>query len=179
MKIKRSYNDVLGVALALVDLLRPACERIEIAGSLRRECREVGDIELVAIPKMRTVAADLFSVKEESCLDDLLYALEIKLSKNGPRMKQFTCDGFQVDLFLADHANYGYILAIRTGPAEFSRLMVTRQPYGLQPPTVNVRDGYVYSYPANERLAVPDEETLFRLWGLESIAPIYRKVSKP
>jgi len=32
-------------------LLAPYCERIEIAGSIRRKKPDVGDIELVAIPK--------------------------------------------------------------------------------------------------------------------------------
>jgi len=32
-------------------LLRPACNRIEIAGSIRRRKPEVGDIELLCIPK--------------------------------------------------------------------------------------------------------------------------------
>ena len=43
------------VADRLVTVLAPACERIEIAGSIRRQRPTVGDIELVAIPRMRDV----------------------------------------------------------------------------------------------------------------------------
>lgn len=43
------------VADALVEKLRPVCSRIEIAGSIRRECNPVHDIDLVLIP-LHTVA---------------------------------------------------------------------------------------------------------------------------
>ena len=39
------------IARKYVDLLAPFCERIEIAGSTRRKKPEVGDIEIVCIPK--------------------------------------------------------------------------------------------------------------------------------
>jgi DNA polymerase/3'-5' exonuclease PolX len=41
------------------DLLAPHCDRIEIAGSIRRQKADVGDIEIVAIPKTVT-DGDLF-----------------------------------------------------------------------------------------------------------------------
>ena len=43
---------VLPITERLVSILAPFCERIEIAGSLRRLKPEVGDIELVVIPKL-------------------------------------------------------------------------------------------------------------------------------
>jgi DNA polymerase/3'-5' exonuclease PolX len=39
------------IAEALVELLTPACQRIEIAGSIRRKKLYPNDIEVVAIPK--------------------------------------------------------------------------------------------------------------------------------
>ena len=36
----------------LLEMLQPFCERIEVAGSVRRQRPMVGDLELVAIPKM-------------------------------------------------------------------------------------------------------------------------------
>jgi DNA polymerase/3'-5' exonuclease PolX len=44
------------VATALMGLLLPVCERLEIAGSIRREKPQVSDIELVAIPRTRSEA---------------------------------------------------------------------------------------------------------------------------
>ena len=40
------------VAAEVVALLAPACERIEIAGSVRREKTDVGDIEIVCTPSV-------------------------------------------------------------------------------------------------------------------------------
>ncbi|MBU2597552.1 MAG: hypothetical protein KJ757_08345 [Planctomycetes bacterium] len=39
------------IAEELKSLLEPACERITIAGSIRRQKPDVGDIELLCIPK--------------------------------------------------------------------------------------------------------------------------------
>lgn len=55
-KTKHPHTVVLARARELVDLLRPACEQIEIAGSLRRNesgstAHRVGDIEIVCLPK--------------------------------------------------------------------------------------------------------------------------------
>ena len=40
------------VAAALRELLEPACARVEIAGSIRRRKAKVGDLELVASPRL-------------------------------------------------------------------------------------------------------------------------------
>ena len=39
------------MAVALVELLAPACERIEVAGSVRRQKDRPNDIEIVAMPE--------------------------------------------------------------------------------------------------------------------------------
>lgn len=41
------------IALEIYELLKPHCERIKIAGSIRREKAFVNDIEIVCIPKKR------------------------------------------------------------------------------------------------------------------------------
>ena len=35
----------------ILDILRPLCERVEIAGSIRRKKAEVHDVDIVLIPK--------------------------------------------------------------------------------------------------------------------------------
>ncbi len=45
-------DKALEIAERTKKLLAPYCERIEIAGSIRRKKPEVKDIELVAIPKL-------------------------------------------------------------------------------------------------------------------------------
>ena len=51
------HADALTIALGLVERLRPACTRIEIAGSVRRGYAEVKDIEIVAIPDLAPLPA--------------------------------------------------------------------------------------------------------------------------
>jgi len=132
----RRYPLAAATVLAehLLARLAPACERIAIAGSLRRRKTTVKDIELVAIPK-QVPADDLFGDVTKSALDDLL-AVEIaagRLARNlqhkgdGARAKYLWLpDGdLAVDLFLADADNWGNILAIRTGDGGFTKRLVT------------------------------------------------------
>jgi len=69
------------LAAPLIRVLAPVCERIEVAGSLRREQREVHDIELVVIPRhvQHRGQLDLFggvsSAPIISLLDDKLEQL--------------------------------------------------------------------------------------------------------
>ena len=75
-----SSGDRLPLAIAqaaasrLVSTLAPACERIEVAGSIRRKKAEVGDIEIVAIPKVQIPAAqmDIFGGKVAAAPINLL-----------------------------------------------------------------------------------------------------------
>lgn len=54
------------VAERLTKLLDPVCERLEVAGSLRRQEATVGDIELVCIPKVEHLPAQMGLFGEKS-----------------------------------------------------------------------------------------------------------------
>lgn len=121
------------VAEQWMGLLGPACERIGVGGSLRRGLAWVGDVELVAVPRME-VQLDLFGlpVGEWSALDVRLRDLGVKLVKDGDRYKQFEAgEGLMVDLFVQpDPATWGVNFMIRTGSADFARWMVTPRSVG-------------------------------------------------
>lgn len=51
MKSKMYLATAKKIADTVVELLKPHCIRIEIAGSIRREKEICGDVEIVAIPK--------------------------------------------------------------------------------------------------------------------------------
>lgn len=58
--------DATSIADGLTADLAPGCERIQVAGSIRRRKAEVGDIELVAIPKLvSTGQASMFGGPQE------------------------------------------------------------------------------------------------------------------
>ena len=164
----------LPLANAVVSTLRPYCSRIEIAGSLRRGCATVGDIEIVAVP---LPILDLFGepVRDVSVLDSVVRELWGQtITKNGPKYKQFKVGNtilvMQVDLFLATADNWGLIYMLRTGGSEFSHRMVTPRKWGgYMPEGYVVKDGSVWWRGAT--VPVPDETTLFRLWEMDAVTP--------
>ena len=63
MKIERHLPFMRNIAESIVEQLRPNCKRVEIAGSIRRTNQTVGDIEIVAIPK---IIPDIFGISDPS-----------------------------------------------------------------------------------------------------------------
>lgn len=177
------------LAHALVEALRPGCHRIEIAGSVRRGVPRVKDVELVAIPRFRH---DLFGGKSESELGPVLDQLgrEGKLAartvsihrksgavehghRMGERYKALVAvrSGIPVDLFLPqDPQEWGAALAIRTGPADFSKMLVTNAlAVGLRCAGNVLRreDGTV--------VPTPEERDFFEAVGVRWCAPEERR----
>jgi DNA polymerase/3'-5' exonuclease PolX len=157
-------------------LLRPACERIEIAGSIRRKKAEIGDIEIVCIPRYDAIP-DLFGnpVEQYPLTDDVLKAQDWQRVKNGERYKQFVLeDGTQLDLFLVTRETWGLQLLIRTGPADFShRLVTARRHGGYLPGGWRVKDGRLHGY--HGVLDTPEETDVFAALGMDWIAPEARR----
>jgi len=174
---KYPYDYALNAAQVIVNHLRPVCQRIEIAGSLRREKDEVGDIEIVAIPQYST---DLFANQFYSAgvIGEVLHNRGFKMDKDGENYKKFYFEFYNiwVDLFLTTPEQWGLIFMIRTGSADFSRLMVTpRNKYGHMPSNLHVAGGRVHDAIGNV-LDTPEEVDIFRLWGMEFIEPKNRKI---
>ena len=111
--------------------------RVEIAGSIRRGCNQVNDIEIVAAPIWAEIT-DLFGEQKwtESSVEALPNLLDIvggeKYIKKGDRYKQIILNcGEKLDLFIVyPPASWGIIYTIRTGPREFSKKIVTQENYG-------------------------------------------------
>jgi DNA polymerase/3'-5' exonuclease PolX len=174
---KRSYDQMYRIACGLVERLQPACERIEVAGSLRRHKELIGDIEIVLIPK--PLLNLLGEPMKQTEVDVMLGGWPVSIIKNGEKYKQFTFDSkagqtYTVDLFLQpDPATWGVNLMIRTGSADFSRQMVTRKSEGgYMPEHFSVRDARVWRNGA--AVATPEEADIFALWQMDFVAPELR-----
>lgn len=157
----------------VTELLRPICDRIEIAGSLRREKPDIGDIEIVAIPKPWTIT-DLFgnplTGRDGDDIAAKLVGAGYHLFKNGDHLKTFLCGPVMCELYLTIPECWGVIFMIRTGNADFSKLMVTsRQKGGMMPSHLHVKDGRVWA--GEKVLDTPEEENLFTIWGIPYIEP--------
>ena len=112
---KVELSKALLIANEVKRLLSPHCERIEIAGSIRRKKKEVGDIEIVAIPKPYDTG--LF----ESGIATVVNRWQkIKGDLPCKYTQRLLPEGIKLDLFFAIQDNRGLILAIRTGSASFS-----------------------------------------------------------
>ncbi len=106
------------IADELVSQLRPHCERIDIAGSVRRRAPVVKDIELVCIPKpyetglFRSGVAEVLEPMQKVRGD-----LQYRKCRYTQRIHP---SGIKLDVFMPVPLSYGMILAIRTGPASYS-----------------------------------------------------------
>lgn len=113
------------IAVGLWTLLKPHCDLIKIAGSIRREKPEVGDIELVALPKT-VMGKDLFgndtSKTRSFEFKSLVMGLGevIKGKTDGRYMQiQLKDHDIKLDLFMPERADYWRQYVIRTGSADW------------------------------------------------------------
>lgn len=125
--------DVAGAEKVVRDDPDAAVEDVLVVGSVRRGSPEVGDVELVCLPRVDKVPvgqADIFGnfpTEERSRLwtafDAAVASGEIvKGSKNGPKFRQCSLDGVTIDLFTAEAGSFGHTVLVRTGGAMFSKL---------------------------------------------------------
>lgn len=189
-----SWQEASATAGHLMELLRPACLRIEVAGSIRRGRPEVHDIELVAVPRTRLELQQTgLWAPEEVLVNDLQLAIDRAIAngvlevhptdpKRGQRYAKLmtsTEDGtpVQLDLFMpASLEVFGLLLLIRTGPAAFSQRVVTdarRSGY-------HVADGELHTGAMScigastrhcSRVPTPEERDVFDRLGMRWIAP--------
>jgi DNA polymerase (family 10) len=163
-------------AWQILDHLSPHCSRFEIAGSIRRRKAQVGDIEVVAIPNTQE-ADDLFADSAPdvrsphfvaACFAHRVMGQIVKGDPQAGRYIQtrLPC-GAQLDLFLATPANWGLILAIRTGSADFSHQVLARgwvrRGYHSQEGILVAADGSL--------VPTPEERDLFRVAGVPWVDP--------
>lgn len=181
--VKRPWAQAMEDAESFRALFPAACiERWEFAGSLRRRKSEVADIEHVVIPAFGDVPRGdgLFTVQERvnllwHHLDAMVKAGTV--SKHvyggagyrwGDKYRGVDYRGFNNEIFCADADNWGNTFLIRTGPAEFSQRVVTRLKDGGMYRQV---EGYLIHVHTADRVPVPDEETYFRLAGMQYVPP--------
>ena len=179
------FAEARAVADELLTILRLGCERIEIAGSVRRGSPDVGDIELVAVPRMDQAARGFFETAEVSVLDLLVDTLVIqgtlaRLNASGERYAKLrhVASGLQVDLFIVrPPAQWGVIYLIRTGPAAYSQALVTearRRHFHVAGGALH-RGGLGCGIEPCEVIPTPEEADVYRALGMPFAAPQDRR----
>lgn len=166
------------LVLAMVALLTDHCDWIAPAGSYRREKPEIGDVEIVAIPKP-TLLAHMDKLVQMGVIAKKQYVNE-KTSKVsyrwGEKWRALTFTDGEVtvkfDLFLCDMDNRGNQFELRTGPGDKNTWMMTMFHRYKAPFTV--RDGYIWG--GEQKLHIPDEQAYFALLGIPYIEPKDRTI---
>lgn len=160
------YSQAFKIAQNIKDALAPHCERIEIAGSIRRKKNEVKDIEIVAIPK--PYETGLF---ESGIATVVNQWQKVKGELPCKYTQRLLPEGIKLDLFFAQRDNWGLIFAIRTGSAEYSHKVLA---------TEWVKRGYtsIDGYLCNNGHPIPilEEEDLFKRIGVSFIPPELRNL---
>ena len=170
MKPRFAHAAALAVAEALLAALAPGCERIAIAGSLRRRKATVGDVELLYIPRHGEAVAPGEMLAAPCDLSSLAIAdleatgrLARRLKSTGAetfgernKLMLDVASGIPVDLFATDAASWFNYLVCRTGAAESNVQIATRakalgyrwNPYGAG--FTRLSDGEIFAM-ASER----------------------------
>ena len=154
------------IADRVVKQLKPHCERIEIAGSIRRERPNPKDIEIVAIPKPYNIG--LF----ESGIATVVNKWQkIKGELPCKYTQRLLPKGIKLDLFFAQLENWGLIFAIRTGSADYSHKVLASTWSKLGYKSVNgvlTKD--------DQSVPVYEEIDLFNLLGISYVEPKLREL---
>lgn len=187
-------REAVGIAEELVAMMAPCCLRVEVAGSVRRDCPEVKDIEVVAVPRWEprpTSALPLFAgeVEQANLLHDWAVSeaaasgqsrhrlrwikpgtsqlLDWPPKPEGKYWRALVDRHVKLDLFLATPENYGLILAIRTGCAEFSQGLMA---YAKHRTAYHVEGGYLRDRKGTA-LETSEERDVFDALGLDWVEP--------
>lgn len=120
------YKQAHEIAIKLYKSIEPFCEKIDIAGSVRREKAEVKDIEICCVPRT-TKETNLFGEAISDfrlpafCSTVLESGLVIKGDiKKGRYVQLQLKEPIVLDLFIPEKTDYYRQLAIRTGSADYS-----------------------------------------------------------
>lgn len=158
--------------------LSPYAERIEVAGSIRRKCESIGDIDLVVIPKTVPIS-DLFGnptgqrnkVAEEirkTCLER-----GWPLVKDGAQYLVFESGGVQVDIWFGTPANFGTLWMCRTGSKDHNIWLASG---------AAKRGGHWHPHDGltlGGKLIAAEEKEIYAALGLQYLFPEAREKNLP
>ena len=182
------------IANEIIQALRPDCVQIQAAGSIRRLKPEVKDVEIVYTSQTSSKQMDLFGDVRQTYFhtDDAINSLIINgilardttVPRWGNKYKRVVhcASGIVIELFRTEPDNWGYILALRTGPDDFNKIMVTKRAKGgALPPDILLKGGYVWHIERTNiqtKIPAPNEHGFFALLALPFIPPQERTAER-
>ena len=163
----------------VVAILQPFCSCIMTAGSIRRGKAEVGDVDIVALPKAVDLPGGLCGVVKvdpstvwKNLIPKALVKSGLKLEVSGKELQRFSFpSGLQVDVYRARPETWGVILLIRTGSKEHNvKLCTLARSKGLM---LSASQGVIENH---NIVACRTEEGIFSALGLKFVEPKDREV---
>jgi DNA polymerase (family 10) len=171
-------EDVLPLAEKVCVALQPLCERVCIAGSIRRLKPDVNDVDIVAMPKYMDLPGALGGTahfSESQVWKDLfpMALLKLKLFRHelGQELMRFCFvePELQVDVYRARPETWGVILLVRTGSKEHNvKLCSLARSKGLK---LSASEGVVTQEGFGQVVASKTEEEIFAALGLSYVEP--------
>lgn len=153
-----------------------------ICGSVRRKRPFIGDIDHVVIPRFAEapVAGSMFSESEMTNLlwrrcDELLAAGTIDVGPPkcwGEKIRRIIFNCIRHEIAVANENNVGVLVAVKTGPAEFSKMMVT----ALHQRGLRSTDGFQVKYKRDGSVyPCRTEKAFFEAAGVKYMEPWERR----
>ncbi len=163
------HSEALEIAERVKERLTPHCERIEIAGSIRRKKPEVKDIEIVAIP-LPYENNGMFV----SGIAEIVNGWQKVKGELGPECKytqRVLPEGIKLDLFFATKENWGWIYALRTGSSDYNfRYLEAMKRKGYRAVNGEILNQWL------KPVIVGTEESFFDTIDLDFVPPEHRNV---
>jgi DNA polymerase/3'-5' exonuclease PolX len=185
LKTDYTLADCEKVAAEIIEMFSHACERIAVAGSIRRRKSICHDVEILYIPKLSERPDGLFDTAIVSVADEVI---EQRLnagyfSKRPSKIGVFTwgesnklgihtASGIPVDLFSTSLEKWWVALVIRTGSRE-TNLRLTTGANRLNR-TLNAYGYGVTDRSTGETTAATSERHVFELCGVPFLEPFKR-----
>lgn len=174
---KIDLSEAKSIAVAILEHISPAMDRIEIAGSVRRKKPVVGDIELVGIPADRAKMIRLLSDIGQHIKPSVPGAVPWLPKENAKYLRLRLPQEINLDLFCGTRDNWGGLFLMRTGsgvdqsgntfngftPGMFGRWKKVSGGGRMTECMPTTKDG--------EQIPLHEEQDFFDLLGLDFILP--------
>lgn len=165
-----NLNRAMTLAEKFANELSPFCLRLQIAGSIRRQRLQVGDIDIVCLPSDPRGLRERVLKTHPRVLADGRQNLEVEL-KGGLRLDVWMASLGQRTLFGDGGTNWGSLLLCRTGSTSHNIFLVeTAKRMGLRwNPYWGIYDGMGHC------IACETEEEIFKALKLDFVKPEARE----
>lgn len=123
------YKLAKDIAVSTCYLLQPYCDKINIAGGIRRKKADVHDIEIMAQPKTEFIKIDLFENTKEVRSQEFINIVNklghVKKGQPTGKMMQIELvEKIVIDLFMPEPHDYFRQFAVRTGSRDYSEKVI-------------------------------------------------------